>query len=100
MAYSDERRISLFTGPNGPVTSAAHLVQGFTQATVQNDGSTTALAIRGSNDEGFNSSIVTWSTLTTITAAGMYTLDTGYRWLSGTRHSDDSDGWVAVVMTK
>ena len=100
MSYSNERLISLFSGNNSTMTSATHLVQGFTQATVQSDEATSNLTLEGSNDDGFSASIVSWSALTEITVAGMYTLDMGYRWLRGRRVSADTDGTVSILMTK
>ena len=99
MSYHEEKRYTLFSGPDSDLTSSVYLVQGFTQATIQSDEATSNLTIQGSNDDGFSASIVTWSDLTQITVAGLYTLDTGYRWLRAQRASADSDGWAGLVLS-
>ena len=100
MSYYIERRVSLFSGNASGMTSASHCVQGFTNAVIQSDEATSNLSIDGSNDDGFSASITTWSNLTEITVAGIYTLDTGYRWLRGRRASADTNGTVSIVLTR
>lgn len=46
--------------------------------------------IQGSNDDGFASSIVSWSNLSVVVAAGLIKLDNGARWIRVLRPSVDS----------
>ncbi len=44
-------------------------------------GSASRFTFEASNDDGFQSAIAFWSTLTTITGQGIYTIDPGARWV-------------------
>lgn len=46
--------------------------------------------IQGSNDEGITAAITNWSTITAITAPGLYTVDPGARWHRVQKSSLDS----------
>lgn len=55
--------------------------------------------IVGSNEDGFNSTLSSadrtvntnqWSIVTTITSPGLYTLDTGFRWVNAIRATANS----------
>ena len=48
------------------------------------------VTIQGSNDDGLSASIANWSTVTGVTAPGLYTIDPGARWLRVQRGSLDS----------
>lgn len=49
-----------------------------------------------SNDDGFRASITTWSSITGITAAGLYDITTGFRWLRAVRSSANSQNVVIL----
>lgn len=56
--------------------------------TTQNAAS--LVTIDGSNDEGITASITNWSTITGLTAPGLYTIDPGARWIRVRKSSIDS----------
>jgi len=56
----------------------------------------TTLILSASNDDGFQSSINTYSTISTVAAQGLFTIDPGMRWLRAVRASAGSDE-VAIL---
>jgi len=95
MLNSYEKRQVLLSGPNSLMTSSAYFVGDFRDQSVQIDTmSGSAITIQGFNDDGFRSSIATWSTLTAIAAAGMFTIDPGVRWIRVQRASADTDNTI------
>jgi hypothetical protein len=95
-----QRRVELLTAASATsstYTSSAHYVGDYAYMSVEwPDGGNSTLTLQGSNDDGFRASIATWSTLSAIAAAGIYTLDPGVRWVRAQRSSDDS--LAAVVL--
>lgn len=89
-----QRRVVLFdsaSASSSSFTSASHYVGDYAIMSVEwPDGGNSNLTLEGSNDDGFRSSINTWSTLSVIAAAGIYTIDPGVRWLRAKRSSADS----------
>lgn len=54
-------------------------------------GDASKLTIRASNDHGLDGTTITnYSTVTVLTAQGIYTVDPGARWLNFQRHSEES----------
>lgn len=93
MPYQYQRRVVLFDGASAnssTYTSNPQYIGDYERQTVQVDALNSRLTLQGSNDDGFQSSIVTWSTVTGITAAGLYTVDPGFSWLRAQRSSADS----------
>jgi len=99
-----QRRFSLFDGSSGnssTFTSSAQFVGDYAFMTVSWATDTTAasrLTLQGTNEDGFRASLNTWSNLTGITqastVAGLYTIDTGFRWIRAQRGSEES---LAIV---
>ena len=54
------------------------------------------LTIQGSNEEGFQSAIGLWSTVSVVAGAGIFTVTPGARWLRFIRPAVDSQGSVVV----
>jgi len=54
--------------------------------------------IQGSNDDGLRAAIDNWSTVTTVTLAGIYTVDPGARWLRALRSALDSQASVTFQL--
>lgn len=95
-------RYDFFDGTSGnssAYTSASYLVADFNQFALSWDTDTTTasrMTLQGSNDDGTTSSIGTWSNITGITAAGIYVVDTGVRWVRALRNSNESLARVRV----
>lgn len=66
----------------------------FSWATVTTTAS--VLTLQGSDEDGFLASIGTWSNLSTINSAGLYSVAPGVRWLRWQRTSNESTSRVAV----
>jgi hypothetical protein len=80
------RRLALFDGSSGQsstFTSSWHLVADY-------DVMTVSLTLEASNDDGLTSAISFTSTLTGITADGIYTVDPGMRFIRALRNSNES----------
>jgi hypothetical protein len=92
------RRVVLFDGSSGnssTYTSSDVLVADYTTQSVHWPGGGNAtLTLQGSDDDGLRSSIVSRSDMTAITAAGIYDITPGVRWIRAVRTSADS---LAVV---
>lgn len=90
------RRVDLFTGSSAQsstFTSDWHLVADWSVMAASWHTDTTdasLLTLQGSLDDGLGSTIVNVSTVTTITVAGLYTVDPGIRWLRAQRGSEES----------
>lgn len=95
-------RVDAFDGTSGnssSYTSPAILAADYDNIAVSWVTITTAaslLTIQGSNEDGFQSSLATWSTLTSITGAGAYVIDPGMRWLRALRSSSESLSFVRL----
>jgi hypothetical protein len=98
MKYS--HRYVLFAGTSAnssTYTSSPILWADYEQGSVEwADGGNSELTIQGCNEDGFSASLVTWSNLTGITSAGLYTVDPGPRWIRALRNSADSLSQVFV----
>ena len=57
---------------------------------------TSNLTIQGSDEDGLQSPIGLWSTVSTVAAAGIFTITPGARWLRFIRPAVDSQGSVVV----
>lgn len=104
MSYPTQR-VVLFDGLAGTAstyTSNAALVADYGVISVSwasnVTNGTSRLTLQGSNDDGFASSIVNWSTLTAITQAGMYTIDAGARWMRAQRSVLSSRDTVSLQL--
>jgi hypothetical protein len=90
------RRVDLFNGSSAQsstYTSSAILVADYDNLTVSwltDTGSASVFTVQGSNEDGLTASITTWSTVSTMNADGMYTIDPGVRWLRAQRRSNES----------
>lgn len=72
-------------------TSGTHWTGDYRQISVDISAAlNSGMSIEGSNDDGFRAAVTNWSTLTRITAAGIYAVDPGFRWMRGRRQSADS----------
>ena len=99
-------RHALFKGDSATsstYTSSAFFWGDFEYGSVQwSDGGNSTLTIQGCNEDGFGgtsvnaTSGVTWSNLTAITSAGLYTIDPGPRWIRAQRNSADSLSQVFI----
>jgi hypothetical protein len=70
-------------------------------------GSASRYTILGSNGDGFQSALGTpsqtvpaggWSIITTITSQGLYTIDTGFRWINSVRTVIDTSAASNVTI--
>ena len=87
------RNVVLFDDGNTDLTSAAVLVADARSLTLSVESSTTIAVnwvLEGSNEEGFDASINTFSTLSTIVADGIHKIDEGVRWVRLVRDSATS----------
>ena len=87
------RSITLFGSGNTALTSATALVADARSLTLSVESDTTIAVnwvLAGSNEEGFDNSINTFSTLSTIVADGIHKIDEGVRWVQLTRDSATS----------
>lgn len=95
-------RLVLFDGTSAQsstFTSNHFLVADLTQMTVSvqtSDAAGSRLTLQSSSEDGLQASLTTWSTITTITTPGIFTVDTGLRWIRGLRSSLDSLGEVVI----
>ena len=97
MLNAYERQIVLLKGLNSDMTSSAAFTGDYRTMTIQIDAiAGSMITIQGSNDDGFRSSIATWSNLTAITSAGMFTIDPGVRWIRVQRASADTDNTITL----
>jgi hypothetical protein len=81
----------VFSGSGSTTTSSAYLVQDYNVISVSIASSTTVLQIliQGSNDDGLQSAIVNWSSITSINPTGVaanifpgvFSITPGMRWL-------------------
>ena len=100
MSYVLTRRISAFDGTSAQsstYTSNWQNVSDYYNMSLSwhtDAGDASRLTVTASNDDGYTSAIANTSVLTTITVAGMYTLDPGMRWLRFERGSEES---LAIV---
>lgn len=81
MAYT-RSKVILTSSSSG--TGTAHFVGDarlLTLSIVSSTGSASRFTIEASNDDGFQSAIGAWSTLTVLVNQGIYTVDPGARWL-------------------
>ncbi len=81
MAYT-RPQVILDSSSSG--TGPAHFVGDYRLLTVSIQSSTASASrftFEASNDDGFQSAIAFWSTLTVITGQGIYTIDPGARWI-------------------
>lgn len=83
-------QVLLGSADGSQITSNPFFIGDFDKVTVSRQTSTASavnMTIQGSNDDGFTAAIgaATWSTLTSIPGAGLYTIDPGFRWLRSTR---------------
>jgi hypothetical protein len=77
------------------ITSETYSVEGFHDGfTLQLIGSPSTTTIQGSNDTGHFSTIVNWSTLTTVLSAGLINITPGFGWLRLQR-SETSNAIIA-----
>lgn len=96
MSYT--QRIVLFDGTSGTsstFTSSWVLAADFFQMAVSyysSDAAASTVTLQGSNDDGLTAAITNTSTLTALTAPGMFVIDPGMRWLRAQRNSSDSLG--------
>jgi hypothetical protein len=85
MPYS--RRLVLFDGTSGQsstFTSNDQFLGDFRYiaiSVVTSDTAASRLTLTSSFEDGYSSSLVTRSVVTTITVPGVYTIDPGLRWL-------------------
>lgn len=100
MPYSN--RLVLFDGTSAKsstFTSEDFLLADYRYiaiSVVTSDAAASRLTLTSSFEDGFNSSLVTRSVVTTITVPGVYTIDPGLRWLRAERSSLDSLGEVVI----
>ena len=81
------REHSFFTaGSSSVTTSAAYFVGDFTSLSLEL-GSASTVTLQGSNADGFTAALAEpdWSTVSTVAAAGLQNVETGFRWLRAVR---------------
>lgn len=78
----------VFSNSGSTATSNPYLVQDYNTISIAVISSTTisAVPVQASNDDGLQSAIVNWSTITSIlssggTGSGVYSITPGMRWL-------------------
>jgi hypothetical protein len=102
--YGYSRQISLLTGNaanSSDVTSNAVLTADWNIVTLSwqtATGSASTLTAQGTLSDGLRSSIAEaeWSTLTTLTTQGIFTVDPGARWIRVLRGSPESASTVFI----
>lgn len=74
---------SFFTAGSSSVTTSEPMFVGDFQSLTLGIGSASTISVQGSNDDGFTSAIGsgTWSTVSTVAAAGLQKVETGFRWM-------------------
>ena len=80
-------------------TSGAYCVADLRQMAVSVATSTTSasiLTLQASHQDGFTATITTWSDLTALSVAGVYTVDPGMRWMRAQRGSQESRNVVTL----
>lgn len=79
-------------------TSQPWLVADFVQMSLSwnSAGTTSTLTVWGTNEDGLNTSITTWSAITGLTSQGIYAIEPGFRWMRVTRASGESLGIVVL----
>ena len=79
------------------VTSETYNTEGFVESfSVQVVGSPSTTTLQGSNDDGRIAAITNWSTLTTIIGAGMFNIESDFRWIRAQRSETTNlviSGW-------
>ena len=83
------RTVTLFAG-GSDLTSATALVADAQNLTLSVESTSTVATnwvLSGSNEDGFDASINTFSTLSTIVADGIHKIDPGVRWMRLVRDS-------------
>lgn len=103
--FGFSRAISILTGGSGnnsAITSVAALVADWQIQTLSWEtvtGSASTLTVQGSLADGLQAAVpaATWSNLTMLTAAGMYTVDPGSRWIRVVRGSPESASTVLIA---
>lgn len=78
------------------ITSETYWVGDAGSISLQLIGSPSTTTVRGSNADGRSAAIgaTEWSTITTV-AAGMYSIEPGFRWLQLQR-SETTSAWLSV----
>lgn len=101
MSYGPvSKRYAFFDGTSArsaTFTSNPFLVADYRQLSmsiITSDAQSSLHTVQASNEDGLRASITTWSTVTTITAQGIYAIEPGMRWLRVLRSSLDSLGEV------
>lgn len=96
------KRKDLFDGSSGQsstYTGSAQLISDFASMSLSIITVTTEASrftVEGSNDDGYAAAITNWSTLTALTAQGLYTIDPGARWMRVLRSSLESTATVQL----
>ena len=83
---------STITGPAvfvGDATSVSLSLQTVTAASTY--------TVQGSNDDGFTSAIANWSTVTLLTATGVYTVQPGLRWFRALQAASSSSATLLLA---
>ncbi len=84
------QQVLLGSADGSGITGNPVFIGDFDKVTVSRQtstGSAVNMVLQGSNEDGFTAAIpaTSWSNLTTITGAGLYTVDPGFRWIRSTR---------------
>lgn len=96
MAYGPiSRRVVAFDGSSArssTYTSNAICVSDFAQMSFSwhSSGPSSRLTVWATNEDGFRTSITTWSAISGVVAQGAYAIEPGPRWVRFTRQSADS----------
>ncbi len=101
------KRKDLFDGSSGQsstYTGNWQLISDYASMSlsiITQDTGASRFTIDGSNDDGYAAAITQYSTLTALTAPGLYTIDPGARWMRVRRSSLESlsivqsNGWAS-----
>lgn len=94
-----QRREELFDGTSATsstYTSSPYFIGDYQQMSVSwlSTGGTSTLTLQMTNEDGFRTSLTTWSDVTGLTVQGIYAIEAGGRWLRAQRTAVDSLGEV------
>ena len=90
--------VALSSTATSTYTSSSFLMPDFASISVSvvtTQAVASLITIDGSNDNGLDAAITVWSTITALTAPGLYTIDPGSRWHRVRKSSLDSGTSVA-----
>ena len=95
-----QKLYTLLSGTSSTATSGAVFVgDAFSLSCSLVTTAASVVTLQGSNDDGFTAAIGTWSTLTALTANGIYAIQPGARWLRAQQAASSSSATLKLSKT-